>query len=321
MKYIASGTYGCIFTPPFKCINNSVKDEDINKGMISKVFNNTNDYNTEKHRQNIVDNVIDPLHEFTRPVIRQCDAFINSSKSDVEACKHISAFKNTYKQLIFKEGGEDLGNILKYYQKNNSLAHQLLHAFIPIVKGLKNIYHAGYSHLDIKPHNILFDAKTNKMILIDFGLMTTFTNIYKTKYIVHADYPYYPPEFKMFSCKQCKKDLNIFTNMFLSNFENNIIINKKSYNLYLEMAKTLDYSIEEQRDDIIMLSKLKNPLAYTNKIDIYSLGIVFLIMYLWNARAFEKYKGFKKIIKSMICFNPRARISHVPLVSNFLLLF
>ena len=87
------------------------------------------------------------------------------------------------------------------------------------------------------------------------------------------------------------------------------------------MAKTLDYSIEEQRDDIIMLSKLKNPLAYTNKIDIYSLGIVFLIMYLWNARAFEKYKGFKKIIKSMICFNPRARISHVPLVSNFLLLF
>ena len=46
-------------------------------------------------------------------------------------------------------------------------------------RGLQRIYESGYVHFDIKPHNMLYHLRRNRMTMIDFGLLSTRTRLLK----------------------------------------------------------------------------------------------------------------------------------------------
>jgi serine/threonine protein kinase len=55
------------------------------------------------------------------------------------------------------------------------------------------------SHCDIKPANMVYNASTGRVLLIDFGLLRSFSEIFDKKYLfmLKHDYEWYPPEFKI----------------------------------------------------------------------------------------------------------------------------
>ena len=298
-KFIAEGTYGCVFSPPLKC--DTEPKVPFPSNAVSKLFGKTKDYYSEKEIQEII-KLIDPQNKFTRPQYGTCDVSRFDQEDDVADCKHIELYDKVYKQLVYKDGGNDMSDFIRTTPSKSKYVTLLKH-FEPIVTGLKVLADNQYVHLDIKPDNILYNMKS--VFLIDFGLMTRISKVYEKKYIVDHDYPFYPPEFKMSIYKDNHEK---FIERFVQNFAHKYLINDNSYNLYTEIIKSIGYSIEEQKTDFKNLSKLDLATSHDcrEKIDVYSLGIVFLMIYIWSGVPQNKFRG---LIKSMIYFNPIKRIT------------
>lgn len=315
MTYIESGAYGCIFTPPLKCSNKTKLKYP--KNTVSKVFSSDESFKDEKNIQKIIDK-IDPDHKFTLEYFGSCDVNIDNVKiSNVKDCKHINASKKkTYKELIYSFGGIDLSDVLAREKGTPAKFNSILKSFKALIEGLKLIINKKYLHVDIKPENILLHDK--RIYLIDFGLMTKIDDIYEKEYILTHDYPYYPPEFKYIIYK------NKFVSKFLKNFEYKILINNNRINIYKALIEYLDYTIDEQLEDIKNLTKLslRKLKLYSDKIDIYSIGIVLLLFYIWsdshkNSSNSVNSKKVKDLIKQMIRFDPEKRISPDNLIKEY----
>jgi len=86
-------------------------------------------------------------------------------------------------------------------------------------------------------------------------------------------------------------------------------VNGVSYNMFSMFEKDLKYSLEEQNTDLKSLYNTKNIGKYKNKIDLYSVGIILMLIYKFKIVKFPKLKisPLVDIIKSMICFDPKER--------------
>jgi serine/threonine protein kinase len=315
MTYIESGAYGCIYTPPLKCTDKKGKKLKYPKNTVSKVFSNDNSFEEEKNLQKIIDK-IDPEHKFTLEYFGSCDVNIDNLKiSNVKDCKHINASKKTtYKELIYSFGGIDLADVLSKQKGTPAKFNSILKSFKPLIEGLKLIINKKYLHVDIKPENILLHK--DRIYLIDFGLMTPIYEIYNKEYILTHDYPYYPPEFK-YSVYKTK-----FVNKFLDNFEFKMLINNTRVNIYKAFIYYLGYTIDEQLEDLKNLTKLdlKDLKLYSDKIDIYSLGVVLLLFYIWSRShksTSDNSSKIRNLIKQMIRFDPQKRISSDNLIKEY----
>jgi serine/threonine protein kinase len=183
---IGEGAYGCVHKPSLHCLNtnkNTNTKPKINyKNVVSKIMK-TEDAEKEL-KEFIVIGSYDNTNEYHLGMPILCPPELNDKiiNNEISKCKHID-FKevkkdpNDYKILLLKFGGPDLKNLcnsqLKTYLKKNTKlktdkfwleVHHLL-------KGIKFFKDNGIVHNDIKPQNILFDMKTNKLVFIDFGLM------------------------------------------------------------------------------------------------------------------------------------------------------
>ena len=65
-----------------------------------------------------------------------------------------------------------------------------------LIKGLQFFRDNGIVHNDLKPQNILYDTKTNKLMFIDFGIMQTKAELIRTsknntnnQAVFHWSYP------------------------------------------------------------------------------------------------------------------------------------
>lgn len=322
MPFIASGSYGCIFQPAVSCTYPTKKS--FKNNIVSKIFSDNDNFNEEKIIQKKIE-LIDPEHKFTIPFLGNCEItkFKNSNAAD--KCEHVD-LKNTskYNQLLYKYGGDDIDQLITTKKGTIIKFKKILVLLQPVIHGIKKLLDKNYVHLDIKPDNMLYNNKS--VYLIDFGLMSYRKDIFQYKHILEHNYPYYPPEFKMYIYKN--KSFNKFLVRFMENFSYKFKINDNKTDIYSIIKYNIDYTKDLQETDFINLNKLsiQDLQSYTDKIDIYSLGIVLLLLYSWSGFIESKSKNkknniikekIKSIIRSMIRFNPQARINIVDLIKDY----
>lgn len=323
-KYLGRGTAGCIFKPHLKCTNVSNK-----KNSVGKVFNDGDDYENELQMARIMER-IDPKGEFSIPIIANCEGIHYYRHNDeVSRCKLISPSKppTDYKQIIYKYGGTSLHDIMTKQQGTIQRFIKLFIRMEPILEGLKKFNGRSPNapnvvHFDIKPHNIL--SLRSKVYLIDFGLLSTHEEVYSkyTTHILASDYPWYPPEFKVYlfssSSSKTNQDFNKLFNRVQDNF---MKVEPYIANAITTVLRT-DVKQELQAFYNDRVPKKEYTQSFANKVDIYSLGIVLLQLYLWSGYHKKKYSErsrpskysvardqITELIKGMIAFDPRKRLT------------
>lgn len=198
-KAIASGGFGCIFSPELKCNNSSsnmlvTTNDRISKLMINKYAEL--EYQNILKFKTILQNIPNYsnfflLNDFT---LCQPDKLTNNDlKSYNNKCsalknkkitkKNINKSLHLIKSLNMPNGGVDIKHYLNKYNSlrmidvNNSLINLLIHGILPMNK--LNVYHA-----DIKSGNILIKHDNNILHsrIIDWGI-----SFYKTDNAIPAN--------------------------------------------------------------------------------------------------------------------------------------
>jgi serine/threonine protein kinase len=199
--FINAGTYGCAFSPPLKC-KDPKKNPPATKKSIGKVFSKKDSFETEIKEMKKI-KTFDPTFQFTVPYLNDCMVNRSDFKPTDETVKcnrHITSSQSVYPQIMYQYGGIDLANI---YEKPDKYPFELDTLFalcLPVFKGIQKMGVAKYTHVDIKPPNMLLDITSTppKVYLIDFGLLTKFDDLKYQFYLHTHRYPYYPPEFKIY---------------------------------------------------------------------------------------------------------------------------
>jgi hypothetical protein len=274
-KYVASGTYGCVFSPPIKCtvhktrFANKLYDP---RHKVGKVFSHAADAVDEKI---LIEKIrkIDPKHEWTVPMHLYCSVKHFAPKDEKNRCPLLSedvSRTKVYPQLIYEKGGKDLYKWVKKaiiedwsVVKKRNLFVKMCENLRPVLVGLKKLNDAHLLHADIKPGNMLFDGK--KMYVIDFGLMRTSKNFYtfENRHLLKHNYLYYPPEFKIFAYSQQSSDTSFHFKKYLENY---------GFNHKQEMASKYD-SIKKTYS--IMLDSLKEKGKGSKQLNVNNLGRIF----------------------------------------------
>lgn len=184
-------------------------------------------------------------------------------------------------QLIYKNGGKDLYD---YISENNPKNFKDIYKNLKyICYGIKTLLDNHKVHQDIKLENIVYDGK--KLYLIDFGLMDKTSGIYKNKSFLKYEYLAFPPEYKRY----------VYDKNYQSYFLNHL--ESKSIFYFIKKHIYPDY-----KEDLTILKE--KPTYPTDKIDIYSLGMVLAQLYRWSNK---ENKKIAYIIKNMIRFDPSKR--------------
>ena len=191
-KVIGEGSYGCVQDPSLHCVHIPKPNFDYN-GYVSKLMK------TKRAEEELAEFVkfhrYDPTDEYHlgTPIMCKPDLQEEGVMSDVEKCKKLApdvkANPNNFDLLVMKYGGPDLkvfckSKITEFLKtKKEEKSDKFWLEVHHLIKGLQFFRDSGIVHNDLKPQNILFDAQTNKLSFIDFGLMQTKKEIIKTSKI------------------------------------------------------------------------------------------------------------------------------------------
>ena len=282
-KYISKGSYGCVFTPPFKCLDSKIKTTN---DQVAKIFYEQNDlnieFNKEKRQAEIIQQ-LDKKNKWTVKYHDYCNVIIEPTDEN-KKCSYIK-YREKKLQLIFDNGGITLSRSKINFNK-------LILAFSELLLGIIKMNTNNYIHLDIKPDNILYNSELNKLSIIDFGLSFKIEssknklNSDKNGKILNHNYPYFPPEFKIYFKKILNTGILNLDFDPVNNLKNKILLNYDYLNLQ-KYKSEINANIEEEIINLIKkcekdieLFKINFDEKYIYKIDIYSLGISFIQIYL-----------------------------------------
>lgn len=250
---IGEGAYGCVHKPSIHCKTGVDSTFDYSK-YVSKIMK-TKDAEKEL-KEFVVIGSYDKTNEYHLGTPILCQPKLNDQiiNNDISNCKYIEsksvrANPNDYKLLLLKYGGPDLkvfcmSEINKYLSsKKKTKTDNFWLEVHHLLKGLKFFKTNGIVHNDIKPQNILFDMNTGKLVFIDFGLMRSRTDIYKSSKLsknflgnFHWSYPFDCGFMNKNKYETYKNFIPFTRNAYKEQLTNMIISNSK--------INTLDLSIK-----------------------------------------------------------------------------
>ena len=184
----------------------------------------------------------------------------------LEDCKEKS-FSGPTIYINFKHGGVDLSKLDYSRIYKNVFLKSLKNIFY----GMKEMNEKNFYHLDLKPDNILFDEKTSKMNIIDFGM-----SIYN---------PEESSKQKMDFVEICNLNTYILWPFEVILFQNSLLDLEKKFTLYLELGNYFVWYSSWTGDKSWALKIRKNlkDVKTTDiipKIDVYTMGLtVFFILH------------------------------------------
>lgn len=313
---LGKGSYGCVLPKAIKC-NKPFKTEFLYKP--SKLFTNKDDFITEikntefinKHDKGNTCITIFDYCILTKEIINN---ILNKYNVDRELLIKCSLQNNQELfQIIFNELGNDLEHL-----KNIPFNMLFLKAY-NILKGISLFNKLHFLHLDIKHNNIIYYKKTNKLLIIDFGLSLSYKDFfnYENISLFTQNYTFnHPPEFIAYKYSSNKSSI----------FNDDFYKFKKAYENYLLFPNMLNFIIKycynnnynDYNNALLSLfklyyysSNLNNTLKSTiDKIDIYGFGITFLYIIYNNKLKFSKYdKNIFKLLSLTLLIEPSKRIS------------
>lgn len=179
-KVLGEGAYGCVHKPSLHCKGDSTFNYD---NYVSKLMKTSNA--KDELKEFVTIHQYDPNDEYHLGTPKLCKPHLSPSEvmKDIKKCERIHPKLEqdpaNYSLLLLKYGGPDLKNFCKNeidkFLKTKSQAKSdnfWLEAH-HLIKGLQFFKDNGIVHNDLKPQNILYDMKKNKLSFIDFGLMRT----------------------------------------------------------------------------------------------------------------------------------------------------
>ena len=269
-KYIAQGSYGCVFgNPPLKCKNENTRRNNSIVSKLQTAYSTENEFEETKEWH-----TIDPENKFSITPIKLCDYDNSNVKESNNMGKCRLRLNGSDKQiLLYKHGGTDL---LELKVKASNYAN-LFSGFYELFKGLAVAHQYNIIHSDIKPENILAEqTKTNiHLRFIDFGMSYKITNKNKLENLIYGGYLkflyyYWPLEVKFLidetldSDYLISKSFNNHVQMLLNKLRfivpRSVLLNKNTNNAY-------------SHDEIKELYKGVNLKKYLTKLDVYSMGV------------------------------------------------
>lgn len=288
------GTFGCIYRPSFPCKKGKIPN------TVSKIFYDDNSAIKEIKESKVIED-INTNNEFTIKPLDHCK--INRNIIDENELLKCGPKwdKNIFTNIVYLDGGIDLYTYSSTITTESQL-FKILYNFVFVLKGLRKLNENGYLHCDIKPQNMVYNEKINKLFLIDFGLMQKKKYIYKQTYIHRHPYLFYPPEFQLYGNIDLINNYNIgyYRNINLSG---TIQYWNKVSKLVNDNVYDFKYDIDNKRSREI--SKISDN-EFTNKIssiiDIYGIGITMLILIANSKINYIKNKSLLKNILNWITF-------------------
>lgn len=309
MSVIGEGTYGCIHKPSLKCNNSDIDYEN----KVSKILEN-DEADAEMKEFRDVSN-FDKNNQFFLGVPHRCSpAKTQENIESIEKCKNgkeLVVQLQHYSLLVMEDGGMDLekyGKILKLREPTEENREKMELFWMEahrILIGLRAFLNNRLVHHDLKPQNIVYNEKSNRLNFIDFGLMDTKSNLIKSA--LREEYPfpifhwYFPPElpflekdnFEQISEKSEEEKIKYLDDLITYNRDNN------KYNETAEQFKVMliffyKYAFGSENPDNHLREFFLNGIQKTivdyikpsnfrtfleksvNTIDIYGTGISFL---------------------------------------------
>jgi len=170
IKFINSGTFGCIYYPDFNC-----NEGKIGKQLyISKIQKESGSLDNELEIMNIIQKNIPNYYLYLAPILKVCPVKLNKiPDSEYKKCDVLQKNNNKQHQYISTK--------IRYVGKNDieeyilSLpsqfqAKKMNHIYYYTLHELNKLNNEHIIHFDVKQQNIMYDSINHVPILIDFGI-------------------------------------------------------------------------------------------------------------------------------------------------------
>jgi len=317
-RFIGRGTYGCVFYPHLRCTRPKGLRK---KEAIGKVFVDARDFKDEATINKIIDKV-DPERQFTLPNYGACITSPSQAKpsDEIKSCSNITRRQNKNAQvyqILYQFGGPDL---IKMNAKNKMKLDDVLPLFLPILKGVQRMHAHGYSHFDIKPENMLYETAKNRLVLIDFGLLTNLSKLFDSDSMISASYPYYPPEMKLYYAMKTKMPKSKWLEFLRSSYTR--------YSNVFEYLESFDSGTSHIEKLIGRATRVGETsfmnecrTKFAEKVDVFSIGMTLMELCTYMENKTKDYafvNGFiLKVILPMVDFDAYNRITMKDAISQF----
>jgi hypothetical protein len=198
-RFIASGSYGCIYHPPYDCKGNTLNDDTYVTKLVQNDFTSKTEYDVSS-------------------LLKNKDGFLLIKKKCSITSKNIKKEMAKDCELIEKKdpGIEDKylllyskfikGNELVKHMKDNFTVNKLMKAFCFLCKQIELLIDCKLIHHDLHFGNVMYDSVNNKFVVIDFGLSIIADKFYENG---NLNYPYlkkaifkYTPNWQYFAVEE-----------------------------------------------------------------------------------------------------------------------
>ena len=205
---IGEGEYGCVHKPSLKCKQKKLNGKVIDySNRVSKVL--VKKEAIKEMSEYVLIKNIDKNNEYYLGEPINCAVKEdNYNIQSIRKCKNLNIIEDElssdYSLMIMKDGGINLHEYYKIVKKllktpeNQEKMEKFWIEAHRMIKGIKAFLNNGFIHHDMKPQNIVYNEKDNRLNFIDFGMVQNKQNIIekanKSGYELSMPWWSYPPE-------------------------------------------------------------------------------------------------------------------------------